>query len=198
MEKAHKGGLLEEGRRRAGVARGEGRAARPLHLADRERTAAGRLRRRSTSWPTTRCSAAARVVVGREGAEAQIQRGVDCTGCHREHRPPQRIVGASNAVDQRGSASEVGRRHVRRRALIGSTRAARDAGYKPLRTLSSSRNRHGAGQQPPRKIEHVDGAFDALTREIRVHAPLQTPAHDRRQQRAPPDCRQARARPPRR
>jgi hypothetical protein len=31
--------------------------------------------------------AAARVVVGREDAEARVRRGVDCAGCHREHRP---------------------------------------------------------------------------------------------------------------
>jgi hypothetical protein len=32
--------------------------------------------------------AAARVVVGREGAEAQIKRAVNCAACHRDHRPP--------------------------------------------------------------------------------------------------------------
>jgi hypothetical protein len=31
---------------------------------------------------------AARVVVGREGAEAQLAKSVDCMGCHRAHRPP--------------------------------------------------------------------------------------------------------------
>jgi hypothetical protein len=31
---------------------------------------------------------AARVVVGREGAEAMLAKSVNCMGCHREHRPP--------------------------------------------------------------------------------------------------------------
>ena len=33
--------------------------------------------------------AAARVVVGREGAEGQLRRAVNCQACHRDHRPPQ-------------------------------------------------------------------------------------------------------------
>jgi hypothetical protein len=32
--------------------------------------------------------AAARVVVGREGAEEEIKRAVDCAACHKDHKPP--------------------------------------------------------------------------------------------------------------
>jgi hypothetical protein len=32
---------------------------------------------------------AAKVVVGREGAEAQLGKAVDCAACHKEHQPPQ-------------------------------------------------------------------------------------------------------------
>ncbi len=32
--------------------------------------------------------AAARVVVGRDGAEAEIKKAVNCAACHREHKPP--------------------------------------------------------------------------------------------------------------
>jgi hypothetical protein len=33
--------------------------------------------------------AAARVVVGRDGAEAELTRAVNCAACHKEHKPPQ-------------------------------------------------------------------------------------------------------------
>jgi hypothetical protein len=32
--------------------------------------------------------AAAKVVVGREGAGAELRRAVNCAGCHRDHKPP--------------------------------------------------------------------------------------------------------------
>jgi hypothetical protein len=32
--------------------------------------------------------AAARVVVGREGAEEELKKGVVCAACHKEHKPP--------------------------------------------------------------------------------------------------------------
>jgi hypothetical protein len=32
--------------------------------------------------------AAARVVVGREGAEEEIKRAVNCAACHKDHKPP--------------------------------------------------------------------------------------------------------------
>jgi hypothetical protein len=33
--------------------------------------------------------AAARVVVGRDGAEEELTRAVNCAACHKEHKPPQ-------------------------------------------------------------------------------------------------------------
>src|SRR5687768_12914593 len=33
--------------------------------------------------------AAAKVVVGREGAEQELAKAVNCAACHREHKPPQ-------------------------------------------------------------------------------------------------------------
>lgn len=87
MEKAHKDGLLQK------VADGEATAEEKALLLDLYLSllesdppmgdAAG-YRAKSAEAVV----AAARVVVGREGAEAEIKRAVNCAACHKEHKPP--------------------------------------------------------------------------------------------------------------
>jgi hypothetical protein len=87
MEKAHKGGLLNK------VAGGEASAEEKAELLDLYVSLAENVPPRGEAasfhkLATDAVMGAARVVVGREGAEAQLKRAVSCQNCHQAHRPP--------------------------------------------------------------------------------------------------------------
>lgn len=87
MEQAHKGGLLNK------VAAGEATADEKTLLLDLYVSLSENDPPRGDAASFHKMAndaalAAARVVVGREGAEGQLKRAVNCMGCHREHRPP--------------------------------------------------------------------------------------------------------------
>jgi hypothetical protein len=87
MEQAHKGGLLNK------VADGQATPEEKTLLLDLYVSLAENDPPRGDAESFKKLAndavlAAARVAVGREGAEAQIKRGVNCMACHREHRPP--------------------------------------------------------------------------------------------------------------
>jgi hypothetical protein len=87
MEQAHKGGLLNK------VADGQATPEEKALLLDLYVSLAENDPPRGDAESFKKLAnqavlGAARVVVGREGAEAQIKRAVNCMACHREHRPP--------------------------------------------------------------------------------------------------------------
>ena len=87
MEQAHKDGLLNK------VASGEASAEEKPQLLDLYVSLAENDPPKGDPDNFHKLAAnavlgAARVVVGREGAEAQIKRSVNCAACHKEHRPP--------------------------------------------------------------------------------------------------------------
>ena len=87
MEKAHKGGLLNK------VAGGEASDEEKAELLDLYVSLVENEPPRGDAasyqkLATAAVMGAARVVVGRDGAEAQLKRAVNCMACHRDHRPP--------------------------------------------------------------------------------------------------------------
>jgi hypothetical protein len=87
MEQAHKGGLLEK------VSKGEASADEKSLLLDLYVSLAENDPPRGDAASFHKLAndavlGAARVVVGREGAEAQIKRAANCMACHRDHKPP--------------------------------------------------------------------------------------------------------------
>jgi hypothetical protein len=87
MEQAHKEGLLNK------VAEGQATADEKALLLDLYVSLAENDPPRGDAESFKKLAnqavmGAARVVVGREGAEAQIKRAVNCMACHRDHRPP--------------------------------------------------------------------------------------------------------------
>ena len=87
MEKAHKEGLLKK------VAGGDASAEEKAQLLDLYVSMAECEPPRGDAaayhkLATDAVMGAARVVVGREGAEGQLQRAVNCQNCHQAHRPP--------------------------------------------------------------------------------------------------------------
>jgi hypothetical protein len=87
MEQAHKGGLMKK------VADGEASDEEKATLLDLYVSLAENdpPRGDAESFHKLAASAvmgAARVVVGRDGAEAQLAKAVNCMGCHRDHKPP--------------------------------------------------------------------------------------------------------------
>ncbi len=87
MEAAHKGGLLEK------VSKGEGTAEDKAKLLDlyislTESEAPQGDQAEYQKLANAAVVAAARVVVGRDGAEEQLKKGVNCAVCHRGHKPP--------------------------------------------------------------------------------------------------------------
>jgi len=87
MEQAHKGGLLNK------VADGQATPEEKALLLDLYVSLAENDPPRGDAESFQKLAnqavlGAARVVVGREGAEGQIKRAVNCMACHREHRPP--------------------------------------------------------------------------------------------------------------
>jgi hypothetical protein len=87
METAHKGGLLNK------VAAGEATDEEKAELLDLYISLAENDPPRGDAASFHKLAndavlAAARVVVGRDGAAEQLKRGVNCMACHREHKPP--------------------------------------------------------------------------------------------------------------
>ncbi|HMP07735.1 MAG TPA: hypothetical protein PJ982_15395 [Lacipirellulaceae bacterium] len=86
MEQAHQDGLLQK------VADGEATADEKLRLLDlylsmlEQDPPQGDVDAYRAKAAQA-VAAAARVVVGRDGAEGQIKRAVNCAACHRDHKP---------------------------------------------------------------------------------------------------------------
>jgi hypothetical protein len=88
MEQAHKGGLLNK------VADGEASADEKVLLLDLylsllENDPPKGHAESFHEKASEAVAAVARVVVGRDGAEGEIKRAVNCAACHKEHKPEE-------------------------------------------------------------------------------------------------------------
>lgn len=88
MEKAHKDGLMKK------IVAGEGSPEDKAQLLDLYLSLLEQDPPQGDATDfhekaATAVVAAARVVVGRDGAEEALTRAVNCAACHKDHKPPQ-------------------------------------------------------------------------------------------------------------